>query len=300
MFFLKQFRYFVVFFNITGCITFVFYLTIPALASIDSCTKINWKGTSSNPDAKAIMTVPVQINGIRGIVQIDTGSPNSELYGSFSDDEQWTNPSQLSFTPKIFFVGEYKTSPIRFFINRRRVNKRNYVQGKIGIDYFSNKISVFDLKNNFLCISENKSILSKYRGIIWSKAKFQQNRFLITGHFGNKLSDDLLFDTGASVFPVLVPSEMFNYLTETHSKPTTIIRQNGLRNGMKITIFGKQLQRKIIVAGIELKKIQIYLQPEDPVIFIGNKRVDGVVGSMAFDGKVVVIDLRDKPRIGIK
>lgn len=246
------------------------------------------------------MAVPVQINGMQGIFQIDTGSPDSELFGQSSDDQKWTNHSQQYFTPKMFYFGDNLSSSIKLRLNRMRINQNKFLEGRIGIDYFKNKISIFDFKNNLLCTSDNEKILKDYPGIVWSGAKLQQDRFLITGYLGNRLFDNLLFDTGASIFPILVPIKMYSYLTEAPDHSTSTIRQSGMRNGKKIVIFGKQAQRRIDIGHIQLNNPQVYLQPDDPVILIGANKVDGVVGSMAFDGKLVVIDLRGKPRFGVK
>lgn len=160
--------------------------------------------------------------------------------------------------------------------------------GTIGIDIFKNKVLIIDYPNQQLCILEDvpKDFSAKMIDIELDK----NNRPLLPLKINNK-TFKILFDTGASVFPLLVPEENINIFSSNPIQDSLKVRSWGNFHYVK----GRKISEKFILAGIEFKNKMIYSSTGKGI----DKNSDGVTGNILFLDKIVILDLKNK-KFGIK
>jgi hypothetical protein len=262
---------------------------------------------------KIALLIPCTIKGIHRklLFQFDTGSNSSMIYEGPRQQYHlpitWAADSQFAFTTISATLGYYHIDSTRFSIHRNvrdtLVDNDPYpVVGTLGQDILVGKILILDFPHQRFSIFDS---LNSVAETFLSKVSFvslnrRNQKLFVTLQFGEIISTDFFFDTGASMFPIETTKEMWQKLTGFQGNEASL-------SSLKVPSWGKN----IVLIGAPIKDgIRIRnLQVNTPFAYFDSTRThdfakwpfktDGLFGSALFyDEYTVVLDLI-KDRFGI-
>lgn len=165
--------------------------------------------------------------------------------------------------------------------------------GTIGADIAQNKILIIDFRSNKMAIID--TLPSEYQNVSFENIKIDDGRIKIP-FLINEKAEDLMFDTGASLFSLVTSKE--NAL-ETGGKE--IIDSLTVPSWDEIvTFYGLKTEVPISIGGKQIEKSMVYYNEDTSWDdFYRSENIWGVTGNAFFFDNLIIIDYK-KNRFGIK
>lgn len=288
--------------------------------------KFYWKGDSigNRYFDKFAIDVPITIDNIpyQFKAQLDLGAVNTMLYGnSFQPYLKINNALKDKIDSSALVWVEGQKCPTLKNVNLKLDNilfpninivlftgfgdtltldsiKTKTIKdiGTIAPDLFQNKILIIDYPNKRLCVLND--IPKRYlNGISFVDFKIRKGRIKIPFQINNK-EQDMLFDTGASLFPLFTTIHNINDVSDKNQAIVDSLLVSTW--GDYYYIYGKETNYDIEFANIRLPQTKAYYTVKNDMIdFFRQEEVWGSTGNPYFLNNVVVIDYKNK-RFGIK
>jgi hypothetical protein len=213
---------------------------------------------------------------------------NGKKMGTFKNIDLQLDRHSVHFDNIVYYEDYGKTAD-------PDVNKQNKIRiGTIGADVFRDKILIIDYPGSGIAIED--SIPSSLEGKVeFVEYKPMGTRMRIPLEIDGK-ETFILFDTGASIFPLQVSQDRFSRYADTLYTCDTISVRSW---GNYIKMWSAPLNSEISFAGMKLKADRVYVNSQpDFKNFCDWNGFEGLTGNALFMDKMLIIDSRNN-RIGI-
>lgn len=283
----------------------------------------NWEGAdiSGRQFNKIAITVPVTLDKLpyKFKMQLDLGAVESMIYGQsflpyLDTHSSLKNKIDTSQTFKIqdkafpFFKNidlklgnvSFGKKNIGYFkdfgdsISKDSLNSKNeQFIGTLAPDIFQDKILIIDFPNQKLCIAHK--LTKAYSQVQFQDFKIKNGRIKIPFDINGK-TEDIMFDTGSSLFSLVTTQENANKI----AKPTIIDSLEVSSWGKLLTFYGQQTNVPIKFGNLELPQTIVYFDDQNSSEqLFKDEQIWGITGNMFFLKNIVVIDYKNK-KFGIK
>lgn len=306
----------------------IFLLSILLISSITFGQKLewipfNWEGAeiSGKYFDKFAITIPVTVDKLphKFNLQLDLGAINTVFYGNSINSylEKYSdlkNKIDTTITFRIQNKTNFKLKNVELKLGKVNIGKinigifKNFGDeipkdsintksekhiGTIAPDIFQDKILIIDYPNKRICITKE---LPKQ----FSKANFQpfiikDGRIKIPFNINDKV-ENLLFDTGTSLFALMTTEERANKISA-----------NKIVDSLKVSswgefymVYGRNVNSKIKFGNKQLNPATVFydkLNKHDE--FYDKEKIWGMTGNAYFLNNIVIIDYKNQ-RFGVK
>ena len=267
---------------------------------------------------KAAILIPLYLEGVdkKYFMQLDLGSDATMFYGIPFEQISKKYPSlkkdiktiskynrEVEVVPVNGRLGNYLLRSDMFYIKQdygdslNTENELNVI-GTVGLDFFCNRVVMLDFVNQKFAIADTITELDKshLRNTDTIAIKLIFNKIFVSGiKTGDKPLDNIIYDTGSSIFSLVVTKEKWQKLTgKTGDEADNII--------LKIPAWQKEV--KVIGAPLKENLFLGNLEVKHPVIFFGilekldlSKapfKLEGLIGNVLFLNSIIIIDFKNK------
>jgi hypothetical protein len=270
---------------------------------------------------KLAIVTPVEINNLKGnfVTQFDLGSDATTLYGGAlknyfpsaealkayldttkrsTSDAGVINYKTKNMTMKIgnhtmkdLLFSENFGNPIH--VDSLYTNSEKHV-GTVGANLTRDKVLIIDYPNKKMCLLDS---IDNY----WaSKADFvtcrvKNNRIQLPFTI-NGSTNWIMFDSGASIFPLFTNKENWSNLVDAKGEIDTLKANSW---GEKVNFYGALMTADVYLGKHKLNKAKAYYTENRRLLdFNKNEGIAGTTGNAYFFNDVVIIDFKNK-RFGI-
>jgi hypothetical protein len=270
---------------------------------------------------KAAILLPVQLSGLKGhfVAQFDLGSDISELYGNAIRNyypgrealfqtldtlHRSTSDNGTSEYPVIGIqakTGEYAVSELYLadgfgddVPKDSLYTPSAKLVGTIGASFTKNKVLIIDFPRHRM------ALLDSVDGY-WSRrtdfvgGRIRKGRFQLPFTIRGQISW-LLFDTGASIFPLAVDSGLWRKITGPKVGRDTLHISSW---GETVPYYGAEVTTGIYLGGVRMPKAEAWYTANKRLTeFNRQEEIAGLTGNAYFLNDIIVIDFKNN-RFGI-
>ena len=270
-----------------------------------SCTNFNWVDHPGVAN-RAAMIVPVIAGGATLGFQLDTGAEFSMIPGgsakkhrieTFHNDangKDFTAPMDLQLVGAHYPGREILVQP---------ENARTEPAGTIGLDLLAGKVVVLDLPYMRFCLAEPDApeVATLLEKTEFTAAQLRDGKLFVEARLGEEALDGLLFNTGASAFPLQVDLGLWQQLTGRNGDEDSNTLWEVTTRGESVIFVGAPAQGKLQIGQVAIDVPMVFFQQDRPSAFTEWPiPVRGLLGNALFYEHAIVLDLRaDGPRFGI-
>jgi len=270
-----------------------------------SCTNFNWVDHPGVAN-RAAMIVPVIAGGATLGFQLDTGAEFSMIPGgsakkhrieTFHNDangKDFTAPMDLELVGARYPGREILVEP---------ENTRTEPAGTIGLDLLVGKVVVLDLAYMRFCLSEPDApgVPALLDETEFTAAELRDGKLFVAAKLGEESLDGLLFNTGASAFPLQVDLGLWRRLTGRNGDEEDNTHWEVTTRGESVTFVGAPAPGKLQIGQTAIDVPMVFFQQDRPSAFEEwPVQVTGLLGNALFFEYAIVLDLRgESPRFGI-
>jgi hypothetical protein len=165
--------------------------------------------------------------------------------------------------------------------------------GTIAPDLFKNKILIINYPHKKFCIVDKLS--SKYQKSSFVEYKERDGRIFVPFLINGQLQD-LLFDTGSSIFELLTTEQNAISISEPINSDSLKISSWG----NYYMVYGKKVKSDIKIGNKELTKATVYYDKIKKLDqFYNDENIWGITGNAYFLNNIIIIDYKNK-KFGVK
>ena len=159
-----------------------------------------WPGVTE----KGAMIVPITIGGKRYEFQLDTGADAMIVYGNEAERFGW-QPGQRSVRVQDIRLGGANLEATDLYVMPELQPKLGESQGTVGLGPLLGKLVILDYPGKRFCVVSRSAIPAEtLERMPAAPAEIRNGKLFVEVKLGGKAVEDVFFDTGASVFPMLV------------------------------------------------------------------------------------------------
>jgi hypothetical protein len=264
-----------------------------------SCSPFEWVRTEGLSD-RAGMQIPVEVNGRAYKFQFDTGANVSLIYGKEAVDRGWAQAGAPFFAADKVRVGGRAMSDVPLFI-KSDLSAEGALSGTIGLDLLMNQFTVIDYPGRRICfIPRLEMTMALFGRTRWAKAELRGGKLYVPAKVGSVELNDLFFDTGASMFYLMLDHARWSPLTgiaDPKKAPQTRYVSSW---GKKVPIAGAPMTGELEIAGVKLAVRNIDTLADTPDSYASYPTpTAGLIGNAPLWDKVVVLDMTTGMQFGI-
>jgi len=282
-----------------------------------------WMGATVSGRAfpKAAIFLSIQVSGLKGnfTAQFDLGSDVSELYGNSiinyypshtelfrhldtlnkgsSDGSVTMYPVKtLSLSaggytiPDVFLAdkfGDEVPKDSLFTASAKNI-------GTIGASFVKNKVLVIDFPNHRMCLLDSVDRYWLAR-TTFVTGRLRKGRMQLPFTINGKVIW-ILFDTGASIYPLLVDKALWTVITDPNA-PIDSIKSNSW--GEQVTFYGAPMKMDLYLGAYRLPKANAWYDENKRLQeFNRQEDISGITGNAYFLHNIIVIDFKTN-RFGV-
>lgn len=304
-------------------ILIIFICANSIYAQKEKWVPFNWLGDSIGDKyfENLAMTVPVTIDKLpyKFQMQFDLGAVTTVIYGNTIKPYLAKHPSlnaKLDTTLVFLIEGKrnFMFKNISLKLGKQKFEninighfanfgtnihpdsiKTNTIKhiGTIAPDLLENKILIIDYPNKRLRIT--KKIPKEYQDVSFVDLIVNDGRIFLPFKINEK-QEDLLFDTGSSIFSLLTTEEKANNIAQQAISDSLKIPSWG----QQITLYGKKVIAPIELGNKKLEDITVFYDKEKMMDgFLKEENIWGITGNSFFLNNTIIIDYKNK-KFGIK
>jgi hypothetical protein len=264
--------------------------TARLLAAI-ACTPFRWRRIGDVE--RGALEVPIELNGKEFWFQLDTGSPDTMLYGDEPVRDGWAKPNDSYILANDVRIGGLTFSSTEV----ARYKDFPAGSGTVGLDLLMNHYVVIDYPEKRFCVANRLSFpVDVRKRLRWSAATLKHGKIFLHARVGGEDRDDLFLDTGSSQFPLMVEHALWTHLTGRCGEADADTTITGTQWGKPKVWPGATPALPIEVAGTVLTKPMVFY--EEDGFYQKNFGAAGLLGNAAFWNGVLVLDLGPSMRVG--
>jgi hypothetical protein len=156
--------------------------------------------------------------------------------------------------------------------------------GTIGVDFFQNKVLILDYPNKKMAVNE---AIPKHLEAVYIDIELDEQGRVLLPMTLNGTDFSVLFDTGSSVFQLIVPEKSISKFTNAEIRDSLEISSWGQKHYVK----GRLIEDSILLAGQKFSNVKIYGNSSGYGI---DNKSDAMAGNALFWDRVIVIDFKNK------
>lgn len=270
---------------------------------------------------KLAMLVPVQLNDLQGhfITQFDLGSDatilyekalrnyfptRTQLYAAVDTTQRFVSDNGSTSHPTTGLplrLGQITIPHPVLARNRGNVVPPDSLHttspkmiGTIGADFLKDKVLVIDYPHQRMCVLDSVDAYWRtHTNFVASRVR--KNRIQIPFTV-NQRTHWALFDTGASLFPLITDEQTWKSLVPS-GRPTDTLRVNSW--GEKVAFYGAPMQADVYLGSTKLPKGQAWFNRHQRLLdFNRAEQVDAITGNAFFFNSIIVLDFKQN-RFGV-
>jgi hypothetical protein len=299
------------------------FFTAAASAQKLNWIPFNWQGDSvaGRFFDKLAITIPVTLDSLphKFNMQLDLGATTTVIYGNsiapyldkYNDLKSKTDTtltfwiqSQKNFKFKNVALklgsvsfGNIDIGLFKNFGDSISTDSANTISekhiGTIAPDIFQNKVLIIDYPNKRICVTDQ--LPKQFAAANFQPYKIKNGRIKIPFTINNK-QEDLLFDTGSSLFSLMTTEQRAKQIAG--EKITDSIKISSW--GEFYMVYGKQVNSVIKFGGKQLNPATVFYDKlSNSDTFYEEEKIWGITGNAYFLNNIVIIDYSTK-RFGIK
>lgn len=240
------------------------------------------------------MVVTVSLGGHTVDLQFDTGSDVSSLYRGAVADRFGHRVMELPSGHSGFLapvtLADIDLADQAFYLLPRPEGR---VAGRLGLEALLGRIIQIDYPRRRLCQLDEQQFQALVPRLLLTPARIRSKKLFVYAELNGHYWPGLFFDSGASLYPLLVDKQQWQHLTGRRGAEPDNHYLRGWSRNQLITTVGAPLLQKVSLTGIALADASVYYTRERPRHFAGYP-VDatGLIGNAPFFEDVVVLDLR--------
>lgn len=252
---------------------------------------------------KIAFFIPVKIKGIERVLymQLDTGTPKTIFYERPIREFAKLNTNlekQISETDDIIFMNQVELKLNDNILTATKIRiKRSYgdsnidsnfvIIGTLGFDILVGRTLILDFINNKYSITTRRAEELNYKIDYIQDASVDKFPLLIPAKIGDK-EIRLLYDTGSSMFTILISIDKFNSMS-TNSSIDTI---GGINSwGTMYNVYRTYLDEPVSFDHIILNNQPIYgIEKKQFLDYFPDWYYYGKMGNKLFENKIIIID----------
>jgi hypothetical protein len=250
---------------------------------------MRWEGDEDQP--RIALSTPVRVNGRRYRFQFDTGAWPNILYGDESDRRGWTAPSNASLLSRSFEAGGASLEGVGARLSIRRDIARGDPDGTLGLSSLVGKLTVIDYRAMRLCILPSTADVAIARRAHWTPMLLRPGGLRVTMQIGDQSYSNMIFDTGSSMFPLLVDLPLWSRLTGHAAPSDAPIAVQGTSWGRPKTWRGAPAREPILIGNVATHGANVFIDEADPTGRLSGLQAEGIFGNALLWDHVVLIDL---------
>ncbi len=265
---------------------------------------------------KLAITLPIGVNSLKGnfIAQFDLGSNASSVYGNPLKNYFQTEQDIISFIDTGRRAGSgvdlsYKTTGFNIKVGNSVISDLWYMPnfgttiskdslysgkpklvGTIGADFTRNKVLIIDYPNKKMCLLDTMDSFWASRAS-YVDCLVKNNRI----HIPLKIEGweyRLLFDTGASIFPVFTGHETWKSIADSTMNTDSL---NISSWGEMVWVHGANIKGDAYLGTKKLSKGRAYYTTNKRLLeFNKQENISGTTGNAYFFNNIVIIDFKNK------
>lgn len=255
-----------------------------------NCTPFEWV-TDVDGAEKAAMVVTANVAGRKTKLQFDTGSDVSGLYlGAFQELTTNRNEYGYDITTIDLKAGELDLGRQPF---HRMPWPTSLVSGRIGLQALIGKIIRIDYPNQQICQITKEQFEQHRLHMHLVPAEIRSRKLFLISKLAGTINDDLFFDTGASLYELLVDKTNWQHLTGRQGNESDNLQISGWSHDQLVTTIGAPLATQLALGSFVAEESMVHFIAEQPRRFEHNTiEAEGLIGNAPFFDDVVVMDLR--------
>ena len=264
-----------------------------------SCSTFEW-GSTANSD-KALMLVPILLNGQQLFYQLDTGADVVSFYGPKMQKE-WSPHGNAFRIPNVHFAGISFSSVLAYQNKDMEVSPNpKDPHGTVGLELLLGKTFVMDFPKQRVCLLERGDLPeSLEQATDWSPAEVRHGKLYVDLELNGKKIDGIIYDTGASSVALDVDLNLWKAATgKTGTKDATTHLSVCCVWGHELEIISAPASGDLKIGNHTYPKPMMTTQPANPDNFRDQIWGQGVLGNALVTESIVILDLGAHPRFGI-
>ena len=274
----------------------------PALTAVSKsldgrtqCIAFQWE-----PDGKKIaITIPVQIEGVTYHFQLDTGATANIIYSTIADRAGWSKSTDYSFQPRTFRIADTIIDRPWISISRDMRVTHN-ISGTLGLWSLVGRITVIDYPGQRVCLFADADLPQELRTGTFVSATLRNGKLFVPVQVGGFASDNIVFDTGSSEFPLIVDLANWSKISGQTEPDKAPVKQETLAWGKSVLFFGAPASSQLKLGKMELGIPVVFTKQAAPDGFAKmSYKVDGVMGNAPVWDGIVVLDLTANVQFGL-
>ncbi len=298
-------------------ITFLLF-TIISFSQKLNWIPFNWEGAeiSGKYFDKLAMTIPITVDKLphKFNMQLDLGAINTVFYGSsikayLDKYDDFRNKIDTTLTFRMQSKTNFKLKNVNLKLGQVSFGKinigifKNFGDeipkdsimtktekhiGTIAPDLFQGKILIIDYAKKRICVV--KALPKEFLKATFLPYKTKEGRIKIPLNIDGQ-NEDLLFDTGSSLFSLITNKERADKITEGKIIDSLKISSWG----EYYMVYGKKAKAKVKFGSKTLKQSTIYYDNQkNNENFYKDEAIWGVTGNAYFLNNIVIIDYKNK------
>lgn len=263
-----------------------------------SCAPFEWVKAGSYE--RAAMTTHVKIRGQTFNFQIDTGANENILYSDAADRLGVGKTEKAMVDGSTMEVGGAKIAGTTLFVNRD-MKGDDGLDGTLGLQSLIGRVTVIDYPGKRLCIMDEAKVPdSLWTAPKWTSATLRNGKLFVPIRVGDLTLSDIAFDTGSSLFPLVVDGMPWRVFTGKTGREDALHKISGSSWGKPVTYVGNSAKEPMALGKIDLGKPVVFTNREDPTGFATWPfHIDGLIGNAPLWDHPVVLDLTVHMRFGV-
>jgi len=265
----------------------------PQVAADLPCSPFRWSALGEH--ARAAIKLPLQIDGTLHEFQLDTGAFHSVIGSEDDWADAWLSTDGKSATLHDVQVGGNSLPTLQVFKHPSKSH-----EATLGLSALLGKRVVIDYPGERFClIDERHWPAGLDEAIEWLPLTLDDGHLYLSLSAAGQTLPKVMFDTGSSLFPLVVDANLWHQLTGLRDPEQASQRIDGHAWGKPISVFGAPLRGALELGSTKYDAPMVYFQKERN---LGESYpgVQGITGNaLVWDSPVVLRLAGGAPALGI-
>jgi hypothetical protein len=261
-----------------------------------SCSGFEW----DDPSTKAVMRVPISLNGKPYWYQLDTGADVVIPYGA-AKHEGWSLQGSAVRIPNVRFAGISFAAILGYPMkNMPDSASPEALHGTVGLDPLIGHAFIIDFPKRRICLLERPDLPeSLIAEADWSPAEIRHGKLFLEIELNGEKLDGIFYDTGSSPDALLVDLSLWKHATGRSGTKDATTHSRTQSWGRELEFIGAPASGDLKLGNHIYKKPLMTTSPAQPDAFHTEDFAQGLLGNALFGDSIIILDLGSHPQFGI-
>ena len=262
------------------------------------CSRFEWN--SDSVSEKAVMRVPISLDGKMYWYQLDTGADVLITYGP-PRHEGWSPRGNAVRIPRVRFAGMSFSSILGYPMRNMPDSPNPHdLHGTVGLEPLIGHAFVIDFPKQRICLLERADLPeSLTRAADWAAAEIRHGKLFVDLDLNGKKLDGILYDTGSSPDAMSVDFSLWKEATGKSGTKDATTHGSAQSWGHELEIIGAPASGNLKIGSHVYQRPLITSTPAHPDNFRTEYGGQGLLGNALFTQSIIILDLGAHPRFGI-